>query len=179
MMVRDRLVAACSSWRPRALELGLEHANLFFGGDGIGLRRRQRRLGLQQVGVVLLRLLDGAAALLSEPLVALGFLLGKGQRGLRLRDLLVGLIDLGLLGHDLRLEIVDVGLRLIALRDVIAVVEADQLGAGLDQLVIRHRHVDDCGGDLGADLHRAGVDEGVVGRFVIAARAATTRRSPG
>ena len=86
---------------------------------------------------------------------------------MRLCDLFIGLIDLGLLGRNLRLEIVDIGLRLIALRDVIAIVEAGKLGAGLDFLVIGHRHVDDGGGDLGADLHRAGIDEGIVGRFVV------------
>ena len=57
--------------------------------------------------------------------------------------------------------------RLIALRDIVAIVEPDQFGAGLDHLVVGHRHVDDGGGDLRADLHRAGIDKGVVGRFVV------------
>ncbi len=86
---------------------------------------------------------------------------------MRLRHLLVGLLDLCLLRGDLRVQIVDVRLRLVALRDIVAIVEPDQFGAGFDRLVVGHRHVDDGGGDLGADLHGAGVDEGVVGRFVL------------
>ena len=67
----------------------------------------------------------------------------------------------------MRDEIVDVRLRLVALRDIVAVVEPDQFGAGFDRLVVGDRHVDDGGGDLRADLHGAGVDKGVVGRFVV------------
>ena len=132
---------------------------------------------LQQIRSVLLRLLDGGGALLGEPLIAIVFLLREGQRGLRLRGLLVGLVDLGLLRDDLGLEIGDAGLLLIARGDVVAIVEADQFGAGLDQLIVGHRHVDDGRGDLGADLHRAGVDKGVVGRTRNFWRAATTTES--
>ena len=94
---------------------------------------------------------------------------------MRLRRLLLGLVDAGLLGDDLRVDIGHVGLGLIDLRDgridlrpVVAIVEPHQHGAGLDQLVVGHRHIDDGGADLGADRHRAGVDEGVVGRFIAA-----------
>ena len=54
-----------------------------------------------------------------------------------------------------------------SLRDIVAVVQPDQFGAGFDHLVVGYRHIDDGGGDLGTDLHRAGIDKGIVGRFVI------------
>ena len=122
---------------------------------------------MQEVRGILLRLFDGGGVLLREPLIAIGFLLCEGQRGVRLRHLLLGLVDLRLLRGDLRDEIVDVRLRLVALRDIVAVVQPDQFGAGFDRLVVGDRHVDDGGGDLRADLHGAGVDKGVVGRFVV------------
>ena len=53
---------------------------------------------------------------LTRPPIALVLLLREGQRGLRLDHLLVGLIDAGLLRGDLRVEIGDVGLRLVDLR---------------------------------------------------------------
>ena len=56
---------------------------------------------------------------------------------------------------------------LIARGDIVAIVEPDQFGAGVDQLVVGDRNIDDRGGDLGADLHRAGVDKGVVGRLIV------------
>ena len=69
--------------------------------------------------------------------------------------------------------LLDLRLGLIDLRDVVAIVEPDQFGAGLDQLIVRYRNIDDGGRDLGADLNRPGVDERVVGRIRIAWRAAT------
>ena len=73
----------------------------------------------------MLRLFDGRSALLGKQLIAIGFLLREGQRGVRLRHLLLGLVDLRPLRGDLRDEIVDIRLRLVALRDIVAVVQPD------------------------------------------------------
>ncbi len=148
-------------------QLRLEHGNLFLGGDGVGLRSGVGRLGLHEVRGVLLRLFDGDGIRLDEPLIALVFLLREDQRGLRLRGLFFGLIDLGLLGGDLRDEIVGAGLFLIVRRDIVAIVETDELGAGFDQLVVGDGNLDNRGGDLRADLDRAGIDKGVVGRLIV------------
>ena len=102
-------------------------------------------------------------------------MLREGQRRLRLRCLLLCLIDAGSLGLYLRVDIghgglglIDLRTRLIDLRPVVAVVEPHQHGAGIDQLIVRHRHINDGGADLGADRDCAGIDEGVVGRFITA-----------
>ena len=113
----------------------------------------------------MLRLLHGYRAFLHEVAVALLLLLREGKVGLRLRRLLVGLIDAGFLRGDLRVDIGDVGLGLIDLGLVVTVVDAHQHGAGFDHLVVGHRHVDDGAADLRADRDGAGVDERVVGRF--------------
>ena len=97
----------------------------------------------------------------------------EGQRCLRLRHLLIGLLDLCLLRGDLSSQIVDACLRLVDLRmglialgDVIAVVKTNQFSAGIDELVVIDRNIDNRGGDLRADLHGT-VVECIVGRFVI------------
>ena len=145
------------------------------GGDRVSLRRRVIGLRLQQIGHVLLGLLDAAGAFLDERRVALLLLLREGERRLRLRRLFLGLIDAGLLGSDLCVDVGHVGRGLIDLcRGLIdlcakvAVVEPHQHGARLDQLIVRHRHIDDGGADLCADRNGAGIDEGVVGRFITA-----------
>ena len=167
MMVRDRLASACASCACARLQLRLEHRLLFLGRDRVGLRGRISRLALLQVRGILLRRLHGPAALFGEQLIAIGLLLREGQRRLRLRRLLVGLIDLGLLRDDLRFKIVDARRHLIALGDIVAIVEPHQFGAGLDQLIVVHRDVDDRSGDLRADLHRSGIDESVVGPLIV------------
>ena len=123
----------------------------------------------------MLRLLDGAGAVFDQRRIALLLLLREGERRLRLRRLLFGLIDAGLLGGDLRIDIGHVGFGLIDLRDrlidlcaVVAIIEPDQDRAGFDQLIVRHRHIDNGGAHLRADRYRAGVDKGVVGRFIAA-----------
>ena len=68
---------------------------------------------------------------------------------------------------DARPRLVDLRLGLIALGDIIAVVKANQFGPGIDELVVGDRDIDDRGGNLGADLHGAAVDECIVSRFVI------------
>ena len=122
-----------------------------------------------------MRLFLSDRALLHERRVTLFLLLGESQRCLRFCRLLGGLIDARLLGGELRIDIGQTGFRLIHLRGglielrlVIAVVEPHQHGTGLDQLIVGHRHVDDGGVDLRTDRHRAGVDKGVVGRFISA-----------
>ena len=84
-------------------------------------------------------------------------------------------VDARLLRSKLRIEIGDVGLGLrdlrlclIELSLEVAIVEPHQHGAGLDELIVRHRNVDDGGADLRADLHRSGVDKRVIGGFVMA-----------
>ena len=39
--------------------------------------------------------------------------------------------------------------------------------AGFHQLIVGDRNIDDRGGDLSADLHRAGIDERVIGRLIV------------
>ena len=121
----------------------------------------------------MLRLLDGDRAGLDQPLVPVVFLLCESERRLRLRGLLLGLLDACLLRRDLRFDAGDARLRLAHLRlglidlsPVVAVVEPQQHRARLDQLVVRHRDIDDGGADLGADRNGACVDESVVGQFV-------------
>jgi hypothetical protein len=89
--------------------------------------------------------------------------------------LFVGLIDAGLLSGDLGVDIGDAGFGLldlgrggVDLRPEVAIVEPHQHGARFDQLIVGHRDLDNGGADLGADRHGAGVDEGVVGRFIAA-----------
>ena len=66
--------------------------------------RRGRPFAVE-VGRSLLRALNGTGALLHEVLVAGVFVRREFQRGLRFGDLLGGLLDLGLLGRDLGIEI--------------------------------------------------------------------------
>ena len=94
----------------------MQHRKLLFGRDRVGLRRRVIGLRLEEIGCVLLRLLDGAGAGFDERRVALLLLLREGEGRLRLRRLLLGLIDARLLGGDLRVDIGHVGLGLIDLR---------------------------------------------------------------
>jgi hypothetical protein len=148
---------------------------LLLGRRCIGLRGRQAGLVLLLVRHVLLGLLNRSASLACQLLIALGLLARESQRCLRLRHLLIGLVDLCLLRCDLsgqivdaRLRLVDLRLGLVALGDVIAVVEAHQSGAGIDELVVGDRDIDDRRGNLCADLHGAAIDECIVGRFITA-----------
>ena len=180
IIVRERLASACwSVARLRDLAISeialrLQHADLLLGRDRIGLCRGQRGLVLLKIRRGLLRLLDRSRALAGQLLIAFEFLTGESQRGLRLSDLFVGLIDFRLLRGNLGGEVLDASLRLrdlrlrlIALGDIVAVVETDQFGAGIDQLVVRDRNIDDRGADLGADLHGTGIDESIISRFIV------------
>ena len=48
---------------------------------------------------------------------------------------------------------------------VVPVVDAREEIAGVDDLVVRYRHIRDIAGDFGADRNRTPIDEGVVGGF--------------
>ena len=100
--------------------------------------------------------------------VTLFLLLREGEIGLRFGGLLFRLLDARLLRGDLRVDVDDVGFALIELRLVVTVVEPHQDRAGLDRLIVGHRHVDDSGVDLRTDRYRAGVDKGVVGGLIAA-----------
>jgi hypothetical protein len=99
---------------------------------------------------------------------------GECERGLRLRHLLFRLLVSRLLRIDLGVEVGDGGLRLVDLRlrlingdPVIAVIDAGQHGAGVDELIVGHRDVDDGAIDLRADRCHARINEGVVSRLVL------------
>jgi hypothetical protein len=101
--------------------------------------------------------------------------LGEGERRLRLDHLLFRLIDAGFLGFDLSIQIGDrrvcsghLGLGLLDRGLVVAGVDLHQQAAGLFKLVVGHGHLGDSADHLGAHAHIAGVDECIVGGFVIA-----------
>ena len=123
----------------------------------------------------MLGLLDRNRAALGQPGIALILLSRESQRRLRLRNLFVGLLDTRLLRADLRRDVCDVGQRLIDLRlglvdlrPIVALFEDHQHGAGLDEFVISYRDVDDLCADLRTDRDGAGIDEGIVRRYVAA-----------
>ena len=74
---------------------------MLLGRRCIGLRGRQAGLVLLLVRHVLLGLLNRSASLACQLLIALGLLARESQRCLRLRHLLIGLVDLCLLRCDL------------------------------------------------------------------------------
>jgi hypothetical protein len=86
-----------------ALPLRSQHFDLLLRREGIVLGCPQGCLFLLQFGRRLLRLLHCRGTSFHELLYAVVLLLREGQHRLRLRDLLIGLIDLGLLGFDLRI----------------------------------------------------------------------------
>ena len=91
--------------RLRYFALRLENRKLLSGRNRVGLRRCAIGLGLQQIGGVLLRLLDGAGAGFNERRVTMLLLLREGEGRLRLLGLFLRLFDAGLLGGDLRVEL--------------------------------------------------------------------------
>ena len=115
------------------LALRLQHRKLLLRDDDVALRSGEIRLRLAQARRVLLRLLDGDRALAYQIGVTLFLLLREGEIGLRFGGLLFRLLDARLLRGDLRVDVDDVGFALIELRLEVAIVEADQHGAGLDQ----------------------------------------------
>ena len=99
---------------PGLLFLRLQDRELLPGRDRVGLRRGEGGLSLQQIGCILLRLLDRDRTRLGEMLVSLVLLLREGQGCLCFRGLFVGLIDTGLLRAKLG---ADVGNGCIGLTD--------------------------------------------------------------
>ena len=94
--------------RPLRLQYGKLHAGRTF----VALSGGEAGLDLKEIRGVLLRLLDRDRAGLDQPLVAVVFLLCESERRLRLRGLLLGLLDACLLRRDLRFDAGDARLRL-------------------------------------------------------------------
>ena len=106
-----------------------------------------------------------------ELLISLGLLLREFQGGLRLLDLRLIDADLRLLDARQGIDVFDAGrcvvdlrLRLLERDAVVASLDLRDHVAGVDVLVVGHRH----GGDIAGDLRRYGKrprrDEGVVSR---------------
>ena len=128
-----------------------------------------------QLRGVLLGVLNGAVAGLLEVLVALRLLLREHQRRLRLVHLRLVGVDLRLLHVELRIDVLDAGLRgrdlrlrLVERGAIIAVVDPGDHVAGVDMLVVG----DGNGGDVAGHFRRQrGLprgDEGIVGRLKMA-----------
>ena len=108
-----------------------------------------------------------------DPGSALACCWANDQRRLRLVDLRFVGGDLGLLHVDLRVDVLDAGLRapatcascLIQRDAVITLVDARDHVAGGDVLVVGHRHRRDVARHLRRDGELPRRDEGVVGRF--------------
>jgi len=120
----------------------------------------------------LLGVLHGACALAGEILVTSRLLLREHQRGLRLLHLGLAGVDLRPLHRDLRVNILDAGLRGVDLgarlleRDaVVAVIDKGNYGPGYDVLVVGHRHLRDVARHFRRDGDLARRDESIVGRF--------------
>ena len=110
---------------------------------------------------------------LRQVLVARRLLLREHQRRLRLLHLRLACADLRLLHVDLRVDVLDVGLRAprpapraCCERDaVVAIVDARDHVAGGDVLVVGDRHGGDVARHLRRDRELARRDEGIVGRL--------------
>jgi hypothetical protein len=156
------------------LPLRLQHGDLLLCRHQIGLCGIKSGLVLAQVGGGLLRLLLRAGAALEQRLGARILLLRESERGLRFAHLLLCLIDAGLLGVELRIEIgncgvrlVDLGVRLGERGAKVTIVDARERRAGFHGLVVVDRDLRDRAVDLRADRDRAGIDERVVCRLVV------------
>ena len=119
------------------------------------LRTLEGRLLLKQLRAILLSVLYRACASLSELLVARRLLLRKHERRLRLRNLSLARIDLRLLHGNLRVNILNAGLRSSSLcarlskRDpVVAIINAGDHASCGDVLVVGDRHLTDVARNL-------------------------------
>jgi hypothetical protein len=134
------------------------------------LRARHRGSLLTQLRTILLGILNAARAFLRQILVARVLLLREHQRRLRLIHLRLVGADLRLLHLELRVDVLDAGLRrrhlslgLIERDAVIAVVDAGDHVAGGDVFVIGDGDRGDVAGHLGSERGLPCRDEGVVG----------------
>ena len=154
--------------------LRVQHVDLPLGHDFRGVGCVQRGLLAGEIGRGLLRALNGAGAFLHQVLVADVFIGGEFERGLRLRHLLGGLLDLGLLGCDLgvdvfrrRFVLLDLPVGLVERRLVIARVDGREQIAFFHDLVVGDVDAGDAAGDFRADQHRPSIDKGIVGALVV------------
>jgi hypothetical protein len=136
------------------------------------LRRPEGRLLLVQLRSILLGVLRRAGTFLCQRLVTRRLLLREYEVRLRLLHLCLTGVDLRLLHRDLRIDVLDIGLRgrhlSLGLLDgdaVIALIDARDRVAGGDVLVIRHRHCRDVARHLRRHRKDARRDEGIIGRL--------------
>lgn len=137
------------------LLLLLQHRELFLVGDRIGLSCSKGCLGSEEIGPVLLCLLDRDRAAINEALISLVLLFGEGEGRLRLGGLLFGLVDACLLAAKLSVGMSNICPILIDLRPglidlclVVAGVQAYQDGSSDNELVVRYQDVDNGRVDL-------------------------------
>ena len=152
--------------------LRLQNIDLPLSRDQPRLRRLQRRLLLEFLGVPLLRVLDASIAGVGELVVARRLLLREHEAGLRLLDLRLVLRDDGPLRRYLRVHVVDIGLRRRHLRlrllergAIVAIVDAGDHLAGDDMLIVGDRDLGDVTRHLRSDRKLPRGDEGVVRRL--------------
>ena len=113
-----------------AFALRLQRLDLPLGRRERGLGGRDGRLLLAKLRVVLLRALHRAGAGSSQVPGIGRLLLREHQRRLGLLDLRIGSLDLRFLHRDLRVDVVDVGLRRRDLR--VRLLERDAIVAVVD-----------------------------------------------
>ena len=172
---RSALASAVRSFLEGArclLLLRLEDIDIGVGGGEAGLRVLHCGDGLVAVHLRLLqRLLAGEVALRQRLLpVELELLLGRC--GLDRDELRLGLIDRGLLGHDLAADAIDgrlLGRDLVARRGdrelEVAVVDGGDHVAFVDAGVVLDRDARDVAGNLGGERGVVGAHIGVIGRL--------------
>jgi hypothetical protein len=157
-----------------AAALGVERSDLSLRDREGCLHRLERRLLLVQLGSILLGILHRAGASLCQRLVTRRLLLREDEVRLRLLHLCLVGVDLRLLDRDLRVNVLDIGLRgrnlRLGLREgdaIIALVDAREHVAGGEVLVVRHRHRRDVARHLRRHRERARRDEGIIGRLEV------------
>ena len=161
--------------RLRGVDLAPRHGELRLGRLEAALRRDQRRRGPPggRGGVVERRL--GDRQLGNQRLAALELGQRVGRIGFGDAHLGARLVRVGLDHRPLRLGLGEeargigvVGLGLVELGAERRRVDLDQELARRHRLVVVDRNLRHPPRDLGRDAHHVGVDEGIVGRFVVA-----------
>ena len=170
---------AWSRWALRLREARDGAVALRFQRLDLSLRQLQRRLRapkrgllLVQLGGPLLVVLNGAITRLGQMLVSHRLLLREHQCRLRLIHLRLVGADLCLLHLELRVDVLDAGLRgrdlrlgLLERDAIIAVVDAGDHVASGDVLVVGDRDGGDIAGHLWGERSLPRRDEGIVGRL--------------